>query len=340
MKTILVSGGAGFIGANFVLYFLRKYPNCKIVNLDLLTYAADLSNLKEVENLPNYSFVRGDICDRALVDSLFKKYDIRGVVHFAAESHVDNSIENPGIFVKTNVLGTHTLLNSAYKHWMNGPFKCKRGYEKCRFHHISTDEVYGALGDEGYFTEQTPYAPNSPYSASKAGSDMLARSYFHTYGLNIVITNCSNNYGPFQNREKFIPTVIRSAVNKEPIPIYGRGLNTRDWLYVEDHCKAIDIVFHNAQSGQTYNIGGENEMKNIEVAEMICSILDEIRGKPKGYHSDLISFVKDRPGHDWRYAMDITKIKHDLNWRPEKTFEEGLRLTVEWFVSKFSEEDR
>ncbi len=340
MKTILVSGGAGFIGANFVLYFLRKYPNCKIVNLDLLTYAADLSNLKEVENLPNYSFVRGDICDRALVDSLFKKYDIRGVVHFAAESHVDNSIENPGIFVKTNVLGTHTLLNSAYKHWMNGPFKCKRGYEECRFHHISTDEVYGALGDEGYFTEQTPYAPNSPYSASKAGSDMLARSYFHTYGLNIVITNCSNNYGPFQNREKFIPTVIRSAVNKEPIPIYGRGLNTRDWLYVEDHCKAIDIVFHNAQSGQTYNIGGENEMKNIEVAEMICSILDEIRGKPKGYHSDLISFVKDRPGHDWRYAMDITKIKHDLNWRPEKTFEEGLRLTVEWFVSKFSEEDR
>ncbi len=337
-KTILITGGAGFIGANFILYFLGRYDNYRIVNLDLLTYASDINNLRPVEKDPNYIFVKGDICDRALVQDLFEKYDIRGVIHFAAESHVDNSIENPGVFVKTNVLGTHVLLDSAYNYWMQCPGRYKAGYEGCRFHHISTDEVYGTLGDTGLFTEEMPYAPNSPYSASKAGSDMLARSYYHTYNMDVVITNCSNNYGPFQHTEKFIPTVIRTAIQMKPIPIYGKGLNTRDWLFVYDHCRAIDVVFHEANSGETFNIGGESERKNIEVAQEICSILDTIMDKPKGTYSRNITFVKDRPGHDWRYAMDISKIRSVLQWAPQVKFEEGLYETVKWFVEKFKKE--
>ena len=335
MKTILITGGAGFIGSNFVHYFLKAHPDIRVVNLDLLTYAGSLENLEEVLSDPRHIFVKGDITDAELVNSLFRKYDIRGVIHFAAESHVDNSIANPGIFVRTNVLGTYVLLDSAYRYWMEGPFKVRRGYEGCRFHHISTDEVYGSLGDEGKFREDTPYAPNSPYSASKAGSDMLVRSYHHTYGMNVVITNCSNNYGPRQHLEKFIPTVIRTALSGQAIPIYGRGENVRDWLYVEDHCEAIDLVFQRAPAGSTYNIGGENERRNIDVARDICRILDEIapRGDGRSY-AEQLTFVQDRPGHDWRYAMDISKIKEELGWRPSTEFSQGLRKTVEWFVRR------
>ncbi len=335
MKTLLITGGAGFIGSNFVIYFLSRYRNWRVINLDLLTYAGSLENLKEVKDDPNYVFVKGDICDRKLVENIFQEYDVRAVIHFAAESHVDNSISNPGVFVKTNVLGTYTLLDVAYRYWMNGPFEGKKGYEDVRFHHISTDEVYGSLGEDGYFTEESPYRPNSPYSASKASSDMLVRSYFCTYGMNIVITNCSNNYGPRQHKEKFIPTVITSAVSNKPIPIYGKGENIRDWLYVEDHCEAIDLVFHKGKIGQTYNIGGENEHRNIDVACMVCEILDNLypRNDGKSY-KEQISFVKDRPGHDFRYALDISKIKNELGWRPKTDFSAGLTKTVSWFLKE------
>ncbi len=336
MRTVLITGGAGFIGSNFIIYFLNKYNNWLVVNLDLLTYAGNLENLKPIEDHPNYIFVHGDICDRELVEKIFYDYDVTAVIHFAAESHVDNSISNPGVFVKTNVVGTYTLVDVAYRYWMEAPFKFKKGYEISRFHHISTDEVYGSLGDHGYFTEDSPYSPNSPYSASKASSDFLVRSYFHTYGLNVVITNSSNNYGPRQHKEKFIPTIIRTAIARESIPIYGKGQNVRDWLYVEDHCKAIDLVFHKGEIGSSYNIGGRNEKKNIDVAVAICEILDNLRPKSQGSYKEQISFVKDRPGHDWRYAMDISKISQELGWRPETSFYDGLYKTVEWFLSAWN----
>ena len=368
-KTILVTGCAGFIGSNFVPYFLDKYETYNLVNLDLLTYAGDLENLKECEGNPRYKFIKGNICNRELVEYLFNEYDICGVIHFAAESHVDNSIKNPGVFVQTNVTGTFTLLDVAYKHWMEAPFKYKEKYlngmmngEKNnskfkiqnskleaslpRFHHISTDEVYGTLGETGFFTEATPYAPNSPYSASKASSDMIVRSYQETYGLNTVITNCSNNYGPKQHDEKLIPTIIRKALAGESIPIYGDGKNIRDWLYVLDHCKGIDLVFHTAKEGNVYNIGGRNERTNLQIVNTICAILDEkypikqnkaIQNSKLNIqnYKDLIVFVEDRAGHDRRYAIDATKLENELGWRADETFDTGIVKTVEWYLNKY-----
>lgn len=342
MKSILVTGCAGFIGSNFVPYFLEKYPDYHIVNLDLLTYAGNLDNLKEVEKDERYTFVKGDICDRGLVERLFAMYDISGVIHFAAESHVDNSIKNPAVFIETNIKGTFTLIDVAYKYWMESPFVCKDGYESCRFHHISTDEVYGTLGDKGFFTEKTPYAPNSPYSASKAGSDMIVRSYHHTYGMNTVITNCSNNYGPKQHDEKLIPTIIRKALAGEQIPIYGDGENIRDWLYVLDHCKGIDLVYHKGKNGEVYNIGGRNERTNNYIAHIICEILDKlhpIKKLPLKSYNELISFVEDRAGHDRRYAIDATKIEDELGWKADENFESGIVKTVEWYLKKYSVKD-
>ncbi len=336
MKTILVTGGAGFIGANFVPYFIKTYPEYKLINLDLLTYAGNLNNLKEVEDHPNYTFVKGDIGNRELLTDLFKEHDIRAVIHFAAESHVDNSIKNPGVFIETNVKGTFTLLDVAYKYWMEKPFLYKEGYENCRFHHISTDEVYGTLGSTGLFTEKTPYAPNSPYSASKASSDMIVRSYHHTYGLNTVITNCSNNYGPKQHDEKLIPTVIRKALKGEEIPIYGDGKNIRDWLYVLDHCKGIALVYQNGLPGETYNIGGRNERNNNYIAQHICQILDELNPKQAGSYKDQITYVEDRAGHDRRYAIDATKIESELGWQADENFETGIEKTVKWYLKKYS----
>jgi dTDP-glucose 4,6-dehydratase len=333
-KFILLTGGAGFIGSNFVPYFLEKYPNYKLVNLDKLTYAGNLENLSEVENNDRYVFEKGDICDRNFIENLFEKYDFYGVIHFAAESHVDNSIEGPGVFIETNLTGTFTLLDVARKHWMNSPFEYKNGYENCRFHHISTDEVYGTLGETGLFEERTPYAPNSPYSASKAGSDFIVRSYFHTYGMNVVTTNCSNNYGPKQHKEKLIPTIIRKALSGEKIPIYGDGKNVRDWLYVLDHCKGIDLVYHTGKSGETYNIGGRNERDNLYIVNKICEILDEVKPADKSY-KELISFVKDRPGHDRRYAIDASKIENELGWKADENFESGIEKTVQWYLSKY-----
>lgn len=332
MKSILVTGCAGFIGSNFAPYFLEKYPEYKLVNLDLLTYAGNLANLEEIEGNERYTFVHGDICDRELLEQLFNQHDIRGVIHFAAESHVDNSIKNPGVFVQTNVNGTFTLIDVAYKQWMEKPFTFKPSYEACRFHHISTDEVYGTLGETGLFTEATPYAPNSPYSASKAGSDMIVRSYFHTYGMNTVITNCSNNYGPKQHNEKLIPTIIRKAVNGENIPIYGDGKNIRDWLYVLDHCKGIDLVYHEGNVGEVYNIGGRNERNNNYIADKICGILDEIRPKTAGSYKDQIRYVEDRAGHDRRYAIDATKIETELGWKADESFETGIVKTIQWYL--------
>lgn len=336
MKTILLTGTAGFIGSNFVPYFIDKYPDYNLISLDLLTYAGNLDNLKEVENHPRHIFVKGDICDRALVESLFREYDIRGVIHFAAESHVDNSIANPAVFIETNVMGTFTLVDVAYKYWMKAPFEYKDEYEECRFHHISTDEVYGTLGESGLFTEETPYAPNSPYSASKASSDMIVRSYHHTYGINTIITNCSNNYGPKQHDEKLIPTIIRNALSKSPIPIYGDGKNIRDWLFVLDHCKGIDLAYHKGKSGETYNIGGRNERDNNCIAKKICEILDNKKPCKDGKsYLELITYVKDRPGHDRRYAIDATKIERELGWRADEKFESGIIKTVEWYLGKY-----
>lgn len=334
MKTILVTGGAGFIGSNFIPYFLSKYPEYKIVNLDALTYAGNPDNLKEVSNNANYIFVQGNICDRALVESLFKQYNFFGVIHFAAESHVDNSISGPEAFIKTNINGTFTLIDVARKSWMDEPFKIKDGCVANRFLHISTDEVYGSLGKDGLFTESTPYAPNSPYSASKASSDLLVRSYFHTYGLNVVTTNCSNNYGPKQHNEKLIPTIIRKAITGQPIPIYGDGMNVRDWLYVLDHAKGIDLAFHKGRSGETYNIGGRNERTNNDIVNAICEILDgkSPRSDGKSY-KEQITFVKDRAGHDKRYAIDASKIEGELGWKAEESFESGIMKTVDWYLA-------
>ena len=334
-KTLLVTGGAGFIGSNFVPYFLNENPNTHIVNLDKLTYAGDLVNLSEVENASNYTFVQGDICDRGLIENLFDKYNFDGVIHFAAESHVDNSITNPGAFIDTNITGTFNLIDVAKKNWMIAPFQIKEGCENNRFHHISTDEVYGTLGESGLFTEDTHYAPNSPYSASKAASDFVVRSYFHTYGMNVVTTNCSNNYGPKQHNEKLIPTIIRKAISGENIPIYGDGKNIRDWLYVLDHCKGINLVYKTGKAGETYNIGGRNERNNLYIVDTICSILDDIKPASKSY-KEQITFVKDRPGHDFRYAIDATKIENELGWKADENFESGIRKTIDWYLEKYS----
>jgi len=334
-KHILLTGGAGFIGSNFIPYFIEKNPNIKIINLDKLTYAGELSNLKEVEHHENYTFIKGDICDRSLIEKVFKQYNFKGVIHFAAESHVDNSIKAPNTFINTNVLGTFNLVDVAKNSWMESPHKPKKQHNNSRFLHISTDEVYGTLGAHGLFTEQTPYAPNSPYSASKASSDFIIRSYFHTFGLNAVTTNCSNNYGPKQHDEKLIPTIIRKAIKGENIPIYGDGKNIRDWLYVKDHCKGINLAFKKGSVGETYNIGGKNERNNLYIANTVCDILDEILPKNESYKKQ-ITFVKDRPGHDYRYAIDATKIENELGWRAAENFETGIRKTINLYIKKYS----
>ena len=325
---MLVTGGAGFIGCNFVRHMLATDKKIRIVNLDLLTYAGSLENLEDLPDASRHTFVQGDICDRAVVERLLSDHAIDTIVHFAAESHVDNSIAGPEVFVKTNVQGTFTLLETSLQHWRN------RAAKPFRFHHISTDEVYGTLeqGDPA-FTESSPYAPNSPYSATKAGSDHLVRAYFHTYGLPVTTSNCSNNYGPYQHAEKFIPTIIRSCLEQRPIPVYGDGSNIRDWLYVGDHCRGIEAVIRRGKLGEVYNIGGCNEWANINITNHICSLMDDLNagGRP---HDALISFVKDRPGHDWRYAIDATKMAVELDWKPAETFESGIQKTVEWYVSR------
>ena len=314
---------------------MSQHKDIKIINVDKLTYAGNLDNLKEVENNPNYTFLKGDICDDSFINNLFDKYNITGVIHFAAESHVDNSISSPRAFINTNIVGTFNLLEACRTHWFDAPFSPKPECQNYRFHHISTDEVFGTLGTTGFFNETTPYAPNSPYSASKASSDFLVRAYHHTFGLNTTTSNCSNNYGPKQHQEKLIPTIIRNCLNLTPSPIYGNGQNIRDWLYVTDHAKAIDIIYHNGISGQTYNVGGHNELTNLEITHIICDILDKEhpRSDNKKY-SDLITFVKDRAGHDLRYAIDPTKIENTLNYKPDETFSTGIVKTVKWYLNK------
>lgn len=332
-KTILVTGGAGFIGSNFVPYFCAKYPQYNVINLDKLTYAGNLDNVKECESMSNYTFIKEDICNADKIEEIFEKYDVRGVIHFAAESHVDNSIKGPRAFINTNVIGTFNLLEAARKHWMEAPNKYKFGYENCRFHHISTDEVYGTLGADGYFKETTPYAPNSPYSASKAGSDFIVRAYHHTFGMNVTTSNCSNNYGPKQHHEKLIPHIIEKALAEEPLPIYGKGENVRDWLYVLDHCKAIDLIYHTGKAGETYNIGGHNERNNITIVKTICALLDERRPRKNGKkYADLITFVADRAGHDFRYAIDASKLSNELGWKADENFDTGIVKTVDWYL--------
>lgn len=328
-KNILITGGAGFIGSNFIPYFLKKNTDYSVINLDKLTYAGDLENLKDIDDINRYFFIQGDICDESLIDSIFKEYIFDGIIHFAAESHVDNSIEKPDNFIKTNIEGTFVLLETARKYWAND-LKHKR------FHHISTDEVYGSLGPEGFFKESSPYAPNSPYSASKASSDFLARSYYHTYGLNVVTSNCSNNYGPKQHDEKLIPTIIRSALKGLPIPIYGSGNNVRDWLYVLDHCEGINQIFHKGIAGQTYLLGGGNELANLKVAKTICEILDEIRPNALGSYQKQITFVEDRLGHDFRYAIDASKAHLELDWKPRENFNSGIKKTINWYLNKYT----
>lgn len=336
-KNILITGGAGFIGSNFVPYFVNKYPEYRIINLDILTYAGDLNNLTEIGNSDNYIFIKGDICNKDLVKNVFEKYNINGVINFAAESHVDNSISGPEPFIKTNIEGTFNLLDISRNHWMDGPNQYKNNYKDARFHHISTDEVYGTLGDTGLFKEDTAYAPNSPYSASKASSDFLTRAYHHTYGMNTTMSNCSNNYGPKQHDEKLIPVIIKKALNQESIPIYGDGKNIRDWLYVLDHCTGIDLVYHNGISGESYNIGGNNEKNNLEVVSEICNVLDEVKPLDNNKkHEDLITFVKDRAGHDKRYAIDATKITKELGWQAKENFATGIRKTINWYLSKYN----
>ena len=334
MKNLLITGGAGFIGSNFILYFLHKYPQYYLINVDSLTYAGDLRNLQGAENTPNYEFRQGDICDKDFIKELFAHYDIEGVIHFAAESHVDNSIKNPSAFVETNVNGTFNLLHNAYLSWFEAPSRPKAHKEHCIFHHISTDEVFGSLGESGYFSESTPYAPNSPYSASKASSDMLVRSYHHTYGLKTFITNCSNNYGPKQHDEKLIPTIIRNALAGSEIPIYGDGQNIRDWLFVQDHCKAIDKVFHSSYFGQSFNIGGENEQSNIGLAQIICEMLDKKCPKERSY-KEQITFVQDRAGHDRRYAIDSSKMTRLFGFKPSD-FYTNLSQTIDFYIHKYT----
>jgi len=333
--TLLITGGAGFIGSNFVIYMANKYPDYHILTIDKLTYAGTLKNLIEVENHPNYTFVKGDITDEQLVRSLFADYNIIGVIHFAAESHVDRSIEDGTTFVTTNVLGTHTLLQVAKETWE------KEGcLKENRFHHISTDEVYGSLGERGMFSEKTPYDPRNPYSATKAGANLLVKSFGYTYGMNVIISSCSNNYGPKQHREKLIPTIIANALEEKPIPIYGDGKNIRDWIYVKDHAAALDVIFHKGEQLESYNVGGRNEKTNIEIATKICEILDGMQTELNTSSNlvsfkNLITFTEDRLGHDRRYAVDDRKIRRTLGWEPKMILEEGLKKTVEWYVKQW-----
>jgi dTDP-glucose 4,6-dehydratase len=326
MKKILITGGAGFIGSHVVRRFVNNYPDCQIVNLDKLTYAGNLANLTDIENKLNYTFIKADITDASQMNQLFKSENFDAVIHLAAESHVDRSISDPTAFVITNVIGTVNLLNAAREYW-------KGDYDKKRFYHVSTDEVYGALGDTGMFTETTAYDPHSPYSASKASSDHFVRAYHDTYGIDVVISNCSNNYGSHHFPEKLIPLAINNIKNGQPVPIYGKGENIRDWLWVEDHARAIDVIFHSAKTGETYNIGGHNEWKNIDLIHLLCKIMDKKLNRAEGESAKLITFVTDRAGHDLRYAIDSTKLQKELNWVPSLQFEEGLEKTVEWYLS-------
>lgn len=320
MKNILITGGAGFIGSNFIHYFLNAHKDYKVINLDSLTYAGNLENLKEIENNPNYTFIKGSITDLKLCEKIFEEHKIDGVVNFAAESHVDRSILGSHVFIDTNIVGTHTLLECAKKNNVE------------RFLQVSTDEVYGSLGAEGAFTESTPLAPNSPYSASKASADLVARSYFKTHKLPVITTRCSNNYGPFQFPEKLIPLIISNCINGKPLPIYGKGENVRDWIHALDHSKAIDTVFHKGKAGDVYNVGSKNEWKNIDIVKLICAQLEEKLGKEKGSLESLITYVKDRPGHDMRYAIDNTKIETELGWVPEIKFQDGISATIDWYL--------
>ncbi|MEP2773890.1 MAG: dTDP-glucose 4,6-dehydratase [Fulvivirga sp.] len=325
MKNILITGGAGFIGSHVVRLFVNKYPEYKILNLDALTYAGNLENLSDVEKASNYTFIKGDICDAEFINRLFKTEEISDVIHLAAESHVDRSISDPLSFVKTNVIGTVNLLNAAVSSW-------KSRLTDHIFYHVSTDEVFGSLGAEGYFLESTSYDPQSPYSASKASSDHFVRAYANTYGLQVKVSNCSNNYGPNQFPEKLLPLLINNIKNKKSLPVYGKGENIRDWLYVEDHARAIDLIFHKGKVGETYNVGGFNEWKNIDIVNLLCSIMDQKLNLPEGESSKLITFVKDRAGHDMRYAIDASKINNELGWVPSLQFEEGLGKTIDWYL--------
>jgi len=325
-KTILITGGAGFIGSHVVRLFVTKYPDYHIVNLDALTYAGNLGNLKDVQNAPNYSFEKGDITDETRIKALFDQYAFDAVIHLAAESHVDRSIMDPLAFVRTNVLGTANLLNIASKAW-------KADYKDKLFYHVSTDEVYGSLGAEGFFTEETPYDPRSPYSASKASSDHFVMAWYHTYDMPVILSNCSNNYGSNHFPEKLIPLMINNILHNKPLPVYGKGENVRDWLFVEDHARAIDTIFHKGRIGEKYNIGGFNEWKNIDIVHLLCGIMDKKLNRPQGTSAGLITFVKDRPGHDLRYAIDATKLNRELGWTPSLQFEEGLERTVDWYLA-------